>query len=166
MMATQPKKLKLNQYQIGFLVEGMLILHKDLLHPRVRHVYDWGRVPGNMFVAYNRYGDQIGGQFRCPYGNPGDRFWIAERWMVGKCDWFWEGGTGWQFRYGPMISKLERMCATFDEKLYRHSVRDRTWMKARSMPRWASRMTAEMKEVDLVQAGDTWLWKIKLGRVE
>lgn len=160
------RKLKLNQYWAEMArTDKFITIHRDLIHPRIDRLSDWGMSGDGRFLVYNKHGDQLGEPFKCPYGKVGDRFWIAERWMVGKCMDMFAGGSSIDFQTGPHVSENCVMCATYDERYKNHSISERKWMRARFMPRWASRLTMQICRIDLVQSGDSWLWKIKLEKV-
>lgn len=90
--------------------------------------------------------DDIGiAELRCPYGEPGDRLWVRERWAVGQCaDTFkpreLHPGTWTQDNGGLWYE------AGSADPTHPISPRGR-WRSSRFMPRWASRLTLELTDV-------------------
>jgi len=76
---------------------------------------------------------QIGhGRIRCPYGYPGDRFYVKERW-----DYF--GGDEYIYQREPGAVLYEAGCDLTQI--------GRRWRNPMFMPRWAARLRFELTEV-------------------
>lgn len=79
-------------------------------------------------------------QHVCPYGFPGDRLWVRETWGLydtEPCD-------------GPARA-IVFYRASCDS---RHDLLDQLWRPSIYMPRWASRITLEVKEVRVERLQD------------
>lgn len=73
-------------------------------------------------------------KFRCPYGQPGDRLWVRERWAVDM-----------SFDDLP-----PRMLPPRGMPIYYHATAqcmDYKWRPSIHMPRWASRITLEITDI-------------------
>jgi hypothetical protein len=85
--------------------------------------------------------DEAAQRFFCPYGMPGDRLWVRERWSH-------DGGAG--------AACADHRCGIADHVWYYATEDERTrdtfagsarWRPSIHMPRWASRLTLEITEV-------------------
>lgn len=82
---------------------------------------------------------------RCPYGQPGDRLWVRETWIIGHDD----GNGGWSVLRPTGHSNREGRVfyrASFDEPDPNKGGR-MLWRPSIHMPRWASRITLEVTGV-------------------
>lgn len=108
---------------------------------------DWGLLDGDL-----------SGEWRCPYGNPGDRLYVKERWRY--ADWTEDGEP--YVQYGDeSIRLIERIPEDWADRLadvwanlsstenyaIDNRAADRRWRSSRFMPRWASRITLEVVSV-------------------
>ena len=96
--------------------------------------------------------------FNCPFGVPGDRFWVRETWGIGDsngrlvdpCLNYRADGRQVPFeRHGPDWC-VNGQCV-FEEDLVRIPS---GWRSPRFMYRWASRITRELTDVRLQQVQD------------
>jgi len=95
---------------------------------------------------------------RCPYGVPGDRLWVRETWTLGDTDT--ESWAEVYFRADGEDGKAHRF-SVGEEVAERHAAeRERlevagdggsNWKPSIHMPRWASRLTLEVKAVRVEQ---------------
>ena len=101
---------------------------------------------------------------RCPYGRPGDRLWVRERWHYddwtedgypwiryfadNKCEFCGRIPDEWSDRLSDIWAELS---SDFDRK---GRACDERWRSARFMPRWASRITLEVVNVRVERLGD------------
>jgi hypothetical protein len=84
--------------------------------------------------------------FCCPHGQPGDRLWVRETWIVGhpageEGQWSVLRPTGHTDRDGRVFYR-----ATFKEPDPNEAGR-MIWRPSIFMPRWASRLTLEITDV-------------------
>lgn len=115
-------------------------LHGDNF--RGRAPYDCEDEATGCYIGYG-FQDDSGRFTRCPYGKPGDRLWVREAWC-------------------PMPSHRPIPCPEkYDDKLawYRADGDRPTWAEQRwkpsiHMPRWASRLTINIKRVRVEQLQD------------
>jgi hypothetical protein len=98
---------------------------------------------------------------RCPYGQPGDRLWVREKWcseqknIVGyaadaECGaWIGDGGGGrFWIHHGYIIeSDAYRKCFKEPARTFSLSTYGGRWRPSIHMPRWASRITLEITGV-------------------
>lgn len=117
----------------------------------------------------------LSGQWRCPYGVPGDRLWVRETWQVAQESLDWETGSeydvfSWDDMYGPAQDWLhgDARGGIKSRVFYAADGEDRNpsafygvigldgkviekpaicWHPSVHMPRWASRLTLEITEV-------------------
>lgn len=98
---------------------------------------------------------------KCPYGKPGDRLWVRERFNSDWCDkviYFADGGSAREAGYSA----------------------EPKWKPSIHMPRWASRLNLLIKELSverLQDGGDRefwgeeqwaqnpWVWKIEFEKI-
>ncbi|MDD2707536.1 MAG: hypothetical protein PHV34_05955 [Verrucomicrobiae bacterium] len=83
--------------------------------------------------------DDDGKIIKCPYGQPGDRLWMRERWCTGKPFDNISPGRLWK---GNDSEQLAVNYATEPEW-----VEQGKWRPSIHMPRWASRITLEIIKV-------------------
>lgn len=80
-------------------------------------------------------------KFRCPYGQPGDRLWVRERWAADM-----------SFDDLP-----PRMLPPRGMPIYYHATAqcmDYKWRPSIHMPRWASRITLEITDIRVERVQD------------
>jgi hypothetical protein len=78
---------------------------------------------------------------RCPYGQPGDRLWVRETWATtNTCDYLAPKEI-WRYEHPPMLYYSAWTGAA------RESKNRGKWRSPIHMPRWASRITLEIKSV-------------------
>lgn len=101
----------------------------------------WPFVPG-----YVNDGDNEGEPIACPYGSPGDKLWVREKWTSG-----WrtsEKWTRWGTIYASDLSFREHASAHEKGPHFNHSDETFTdivrWHPSIFMPRHASRITLEI----------------------
>lgn len=131
------------------ILEGRKTQTRRIVKPQPLDVTDAVRdVPGgNMFYAAIARRDVMGVYFtslgsdqqhewRCPYGQPGDRLWVREThcvWRAGNAD-----GTGKHIAY--RATEPDSPCGGWTPSIF--------------MPRWASRITLEVKDVRVERLQD------------
>lgn len=113
----------------------------------------------------------------CPIGEPGETLWVKEAWACesshivayrvgGECGaWMGDGAGGrlW-IHHGYVLEApgypfgLDRLC-TFGIGKYGGK-----WRSARSMPRWASRLTVTIAAVRVEHVEGEWVWVVELKR--
>jgi len=103
---------------------------------------------------------------RCPYGAPGDRLWVRERYVLyDDSTKAFDRDAVWYDRANP-VGRHFRLCADGSHKLLRTCPRldpaDRAegpasvlwWHAPGRMPRWASRITLELTDVRVQRVQD------------
>ena len=82
---------------------------------------------------------------RCPFGTPGDRLWVRERWAAGACaDAFSPG----ELHAGTWLKDNGGLWFAADESAPSHPITPRgKWRPSIFLPRWASRLTLEVVAV-------------------
>jgi hypothetical protein len=100
---------------------------------------DTPNLPAGWFVHSEEPEDGWAG-VRCPYGQPGDRLWLRENFLV-------QPGL-WAQGHGPQPVHYE---ATTPD---RRQVEDYVCKPSIHMPRWASRITLEVTEVRVQRLRD------------
>lgn len=144
------------------------------------------RVVKRLPIILNRATDALevdvvnieNGQFAklcpCPYGQPGDRLWVREKWRIGS----WDDGCGFwiDYRDGPRKERVEcndvdlayRLIEQTGEDLRRCNFQPTNgtmyewkpgqsplrWRPSIHMPRWASRITLEVTGVRVERLQD------------
>ncbi|MEC7798100.1 MAG: hypothetical protein VX755_12365 [Pseudomonadota bacterium] len=91
----------------------------------------------------------LSGQWRCPYGVPGDRLWVREAW--GLNDYQFERGPIPKARPLQLDDNVLCYAATEDDAEIRNELR---WRPSIHMPRWASRLTLEITDVRVQRLQD------------
>jgi hypothetical protein len=99
---------------------------------------------------------QVGDDFRCPYGVPGDRLWVKETW----------GLNDYRYEREPIPkarpADLDEGGLTFRATEWDTEVRNELrWRPSIHMPRWASRLTLAITDVRVerlhdISEGDAW----------
>jgi len=113
--------------------------------PMVRAILDGRKTQTRRVVKAPRWSipDRAGVDFACPYGIPEDQLWVRE--------------SAW---YPPLGDKFSvQYCADVDEATLRNARRDlprQGWRFHASihMPRWASRITLEIEDVQVERVRD------------
>jgi hypothetical protein len=97
---------------------------------------------------------RLAGNYRryCPYGVPGDRLWVRETFYAwGKWEPYLDGKKDrWRFLYHTDVSHPVRYQATEGDRFYQGPANGGDDYHCRPsifMPRWASRITLEVKGV-------------------
>lgn len=97
----------------------------------------------------DHYGNPIG-THTCPYGGPGDRLWVRENWTSG----YGRGCWGTIFQADGVFVQGKRQ----HPKGIHYSTADRPpgmkWRPSIHLPRWASRITLEVKSVRVERLQD------------
>lgn len=96
----------------------------------------------------------VGDEFRCPYGQPGDRLWVRETFAHWNARELFGAGTmpTTAFRAGrPVLRPPPGEPTPFDQWTREWSddtkPKDMKWTPSIHMPRWASRITLEITDV-------------------
>lgn len=89
--------------------------------------------PADVFVGDHGLG--MGPQFRCSYGQSGDRLWVRETWACECC--------GRTLEYRAVHGRCEGLSYRADGGTGGSS----GWRSPIHMPRWASRLTLDITEV-------------------
>ncbi len=134
------------------------------------HFWSWGPDPANPGRDYI----QPDWAVPCPYGEPGDRLWVREKWRIGS----WDDGCGFwiDYRDGPRKERVEcndvdlayRLIEQTGEDLRRCNFQPTNgtmyewkpgqsplrWRPSIHMPRWASRITLEITAVRVERLQD------------
>jgi hypothetical protein len=107
----------------------------------------------NRFGAFIRRNNEFGGEcdiLPCPYGQPGDRLWVKEKWNacpVTETDEGFEAG----YPYKPIPkTKPANACLSYATE----GDDDGPWRPSIHMPRWASRITLEITGVRVERVQD------------
>ncbi len=101
--------------------------------------------PGSLVMgADQEYGDEI----KCPFGKPGDRLWLREKWAM---DQVYDRRHP---RYGNDL--FTRWYAADDSRAGPTNCNDQRgkWRSSVTMPCWASRLTLEVADVRVEQIQD------------
>lgn len=81
--------------------------------------------------------------FYCPYGSPGERLWVREKWRA--------VGSAQVLRKGRLVDRpvmRDNIIYAADDEL------DGPWQSPLHLPRWASRITLEITGVRVERVGD------------
>ena len=137
--ATRERRLPLRDWEVRAVREGRKTQLRRAVRPQPPRDGRWepkehSASPG-LWIGYtpDRKLRNDAGEFRCPFGVPGDRFWVVERW---KHHLFHNDG----------IDSPGVMYAADNEVLWRPEANqwsDKRWRPASGMPRWASRFVLE-----------------------
>lgn len=85
----------------------------------------------------------------CPYGQPGDRLWVRERWDFR--DWQWNKDRKVRIAYGADGEQVDQIAPLgWNATVYGAE----RWRPSIHMPRWASRITLEVVSVRAQQLHD------------
>lgn len=100
-------------------------------------------------------GDEVVAGMRCPYGQPGDRLWVREKWSPDPpIDGTWAStqwsGCGRRISEVPDRFRHPRFCCYAADWLHGQIV----WRPSIHMPRWASRITLEVTGVRVERLQD------------
>lgn len=104
---------------------------------------------------------RLGRIVRCPYGEPGDRLWVREKFTF---EYPYEHADGCGNPQHVIYWATEN-------QIVRDSITSR-WRPSIHMPRWACRLTLEVTSVRVEQRVGTgqdtslWMWVIEFGVVE
>ena len=109
--------------------------------------YSWPNETGTSFTAHGR---ESGVSIRCPYGETGDRLWVREAWAL------FEHSTGVVYRADAgddgLVPYLDNGAGGLGGGVCDYAP-DR-WKPSIHMPRWASRITLEIKGVRVERLQD------------
>ena len=89
----------------------------------------------------------LSGQFRCPYGVPGDRLWVREAWAPN------EGSAG-GYIYRADVGEGSSGFYQADLKIGEWTHIAPRWRSSIHMPRWASRITLRITDVRVERLQD------------
>lgn len=78
---------------------------------------------------------------KCPYGQPGDRLWVREKWRLG--DWMHDERVQWFDSESRISEGQQHLHYAADEP----EQADACWRPSTHMQRWASRITLEVTDV-------------------
>jgi len=111
---------------------------------------DIGNGKKGLFFKMPSGGWSLGG-YESPYGKPGDRLWVKEKWNDSFKRTETMNGCTYLADYGHQPSLIEYETAKYQL----------SWRPPSKMPRWASRITLEIKSVRVervweIQPRDAW----------
>jgi len=95
--------------------------------------------------------------YQCPYGQPGDRLWVRETWRPVMESWrsfveYAAGGTTLDNVNRDRLAPLTRLALRFPGA--RRDRNSEAWHPSIHMPRWASRISLEVKAVRVERLQD------------
>jgi hypothetical protein len=106
------------------------------------------RDDGAWRVWMTEYPEEGSVTVRCPYGQPGDRLWVREKWAAGACSEGLRPNCLSPAFYWGLRSDNTGLWYSADAAEPLHPVTPRgKWRPSIHMPRWASRLTLEVTEV-------------------
>ncbi|WP_223644301.1 hypothetical protein [Corallococcus sp. EGB] len=109
---------------------------------------DWVGVPESARRRGGWLLPDIGPQFVCPFGQPGDRLWVRETWALEDLE-----GDGQRVVW--MADRAAAWRTNLAERFYLASdYEPRRWTPSIHMPRWASRLTDEVVSVRVERLHD------------
>lgn len=91
------------------------------------------------------------GIINCPYGQPGDRLWVRETWVLGRASRD-DGNRDYHARWTKPRSDLKQPVLYRANELFNDA--DHKWKPSIYMPRWASRITLEITGVRVERLQD------------
>ena len=118
--------------------------------PMVRAILDGHKTQTRRVVSPRIYCHEL---HRCPYGVPGDQLWVRETWDLVPQDSkpSTDGSSVWDIHYAAGgKEKTIEMPPRFNPVLYT----PQRWRPSIHMPRLASRITLEVKDVRVVRVQD------------
>lgn len=138
-------------------IEAVRALYGDY-HLKNIHQPDVWSVMGSVWAVRQLLGTECRegrlGEWRCPYGAPGDRLWVREAWQAIHVSIDPETGYGDDVYEAEAIPKDSQhgywsvaYRATDAQADYHKDDRGFVWRPGIHMPRWASRITLEVANV-------------------
>lgn len=106
----------------------------------------------DVWCWWTRDDRQAGDVARCPFGVPGDRAWVRERWQpkfnpsMGECDDCWSFTV--KYAAGGADFTTDEVDGDW------HDSRQEGWRFSGSMPRWASRIVLAVRTIRMVRLLD------------
>lgn len=156
-----------NDEMVRAIVEGRKTQTRRIIKPAPTD--NAAKLYNNDIVAHDLECDDTGGSFgfgfwdedgnmwKCPFGRPGDRLYVREAWQVdAPCDGTWSHTAFYGCRDSPLSDIPERF-RTPDHCLFRAGYTENfriNWRPSIHMPRWASRITLEVKAVRVERLQD------------
>jgi hypothetical protein len=114
---------------------------------------DWAwphpRTSGATTIS-NRPNGPLGWEIHCPYGQPGDRLWVRERFTPLPMQAPTENPSRWQILYAAGGAEEREAPAGYNPMLYNYE----RWSPSIHMPHWASRLTLEITGVRVERLQD------------
>lgn len=98
----------------------------------------------------DRQGAEIG---RCPYGAPGTRLWVRERWQPVYNPPFGEHDDCWSYTVKYAAGGADFTTDELGDNDWRDP-HTKTWLWSGTMPRWASRLLLAVRSVRIVRLHD------------
>lgn len=144
MSATRERPILFNDEMVRAILDGRKTETRRVVLPQP---------PLSRAIAGSEF--SVGGRdYRCPYGQPGDRLWVREaHYLHNSCVWARLPWTRRQY-----IEDTYRGPRTFEEYCFFRASFDRafsgSWRPSIHMPRWASRLTLELTEVGVERLQD------------
>lgn len=132
------------------MIERPIIFSADM----VRAILDGRKTQTRRVAKYVLDTDMLRGgayfgkeqqEARCPYGAPGDRLWVRERWRVVERQLTRSGPPSCLLDYAADPGSPELTPA--DPGVARRYATNERWRPSIHMPRWASRLTLEVVSV-------------------
>lgn len=108
-----------------------------------------------LYVSCTEYPEEGSEFFKCPFGKPGDRLWVRETWRRGSASWHHTKPENSEitisYKAGGVSGFITR---PYLERLPGDSKSSEGWVPSIHMPRWASRITLEIKNVRAERLND------------
>lgn len=151
------------------MVRALLAGTKTQTRRIIKSVAGFGRVtefqpsttPGYDWIMRDRrklWQDQTHAQLlaRCPYGVPGDRLYVKEKWRPVMEGWRsyveYAAGGSMEVNGRDLFTGLKKIALRFNGA--RKDVSSEDWHPSIHMPRWASRITLELTDVRVQRVQD------------
>jgi len=109
--------------------------------------------------------DRSSVEITCPYGKPGDHLWVREAWVPDPTDDGSWNYTSWAGCKEGRIAGVPEHFRKPEHVIYAADWKHDplAWNSGVSMPRWASRLTLEVVDVQVEQVpGKPWVWVVGL----
>lgn len=145
------RSITLKPWEVRAFLDGRKTQIRRLMSPQPIGRYQ-GCAPAREFLG-PRYIGKFGAYFAgggfipCPFGKPGDRLWVREKFAI-------PGGAllGWKVIYDADLKEV--VCAFPGWENYEAPNPPGCWRRSIYMPRWASRITLEITNIRVERLQD------------
>lgn len=117
-----------------------------------------------LYVSSAEYPEEGSDFYRCPFGNPGDRLWVRETWSPDSKNFYPFNRVAYRGdHHSDLIDRDVKECRDHaahceairkEHKVPEGCMCEFRWRPSIHMPRWASRITLEIKSVRVERLQD------------